>query len=495
MQPMEKKRDAETIEEREMGIECKCNKRQKKINTETVEEREKRLARKNVEILEKQETHIENNHESELSESDKKLLNTFYKIIVKTRNEYCLTCEEHFLSIILYQGECQRCYKEKAPKKFSIENNMNPGDIPQELQNLTNIEDMLIVQVFPVVSVYNLCGGQYAYWGNVINFFQDIQSFITRLPHHPSLLNMLIINNPFYHNIDIDENILQLLPENGSIIEQFPQISNNDNLNDEKELHEDNETMKIINLQNKYQPPVIEWPNIEHIPIDKFNTPEYIACAFSALYPYGIADLHSPRIKKVQLAEYFQHLLKYKDALQCGQVYVKQNLEDGQLMAEEIQELLQSNTNITNHLESQGMVFFTFISADLQWPELHDLMPNSENPVDGESDKEAAKFLVPKWNLIDWWFCFEWQHRGSAHIHRIGIRGDALNAKLNKIKADENLMQDILQYIDTLITTINLDINAPIPNKHPCQKRMEYCKADLQDYVELVNKLQRHMRC
>ncbi|CAG8771162.1 30822_t:CDS:1, partial [Racocetra persica] len=50
-----------------------------------------------------QETHIENNRESEFSESDKKLLNTFHKIMAKTRNKYCPTCEKYFLSIILYQ--------------------------------------------------------------------------------------------------------------------------------------------------------------------------------------------------------------------------------------------------------------------------------------------------------------------------------------------------------------------------------------------------------
>ncbi|CAG8720758.1 1615_t:CDS:2 [Gigaspora margarita] len=105
---MEKKRDAETIEEREIRIERERNKRQKKINTEIVEEREEpKMQRKE--------------------------------------------CEYH------------QCYKEKTPQNFSIENNMNPGknyinsvkkkkeirkliykldlvDVPQELQNLTNIE-------------------------------------------------------------------------------------------------------------------------------------------------------------------------------------------------------------------------------------------------------------------------------------------------------------------------------------------------------------------
>ncbi|CAG8491322.1 1681_t:CDS:2 [Cetraspora pellucida] len=69
-----KRRDAETAEEREIRLAHRRSQWKKKRDAETIEERE---MRKNVEIIEEQETHIENNRESELSESDKKLLNTF----------------------------------------------------------------------------------------------------------------------------------------------------------------------------------------------------------------------------------------------------------------------------------------------------------------------------------------------------------------------------------------------------------------------------------
>ena len=47
---------------------------------------------------------------------------------------------------------------------------MDPGEIPDELQDLTEVEEMLIAQVFPVMSIYRLREGQYRYCGNVINF-------------------------------------------------------------------------------------------------------------------------------------------------------------------------------------------------------------------------------------------------------------------------------------------------------------------------------------
>ena len=45
----------------------------------------------------------------------------------------------------LVQGTCRYYYTEKSPiKKFSSENNMNSGDVPEELKGLSEIEEMLI---------------------------------------------------------------------------------------------------------------------------------------------------------------------------------------------------------------------------------------------------------------------------------------------------------------------------------------------------------------
>ena len=44
------------------------------------------------------------------------------------------------------------------PKKFSEENNMDPSKVPNKLQDLTKVEEMLIVQVFSIMSIYKLYG-------------------------------------------------------------------------------------------------------------------------------------------------------------------------------------------------------------------------------------------------------------------------------------------------------------------------------------------------
>ena len=63
------------------------------------------------------------------------------------------------------------------------------------------------------------------------------------------------------------------------------------------------------------------------------------------------------------------------------------------------------------------------------------------------------------------------------------------------MKDDEDKISRILSHFDSFITTINPCPDAPVPDRHPCQKGNDELCDDLQDYIELVNKLQKHTRC
>jgi hypothetical protein len=63
------------------------------------------------------------------------------------------------------------------------------------------------------------------------------------------------------------------------------------------------------------------------------------------------------------------------------------------------------------------------------------------------------------------------------------------------MKEDEKVMNVVVQYLDALVTTINPGLNEPIPEQHPCQKPNNELYDDQQDYINLINKLQRHTRC
>ncbi|RGB25903.1 hypothetical protein C1646_771115 [Rhizophagus diaphanus] len=115
------------------------------------------------------------------------------------------------MSLLLWQ---------KSGERFSADN-MDPGDVPEELRSLTEKEEMLIAQIFPIIS--------------------DVLEFATRLPQIARALCWLKENNCYYANIVIDSEVLQSLPEDGPIDDRLLQLedeeeggedSNNDDTDD-----------------------------------------------------------------------------------------------------------------------------------------------------------------------------------------------------------------------------------------------------------------------
>ncbi|CAB0043278.1 unnamed protein product [Trichogramma brassicae] len=89
----------------------------------------------------------------------------------------CVNCRRSFPGMKLYLDYCSLCKSPDHRHYYTALNNMNPGEKPTELQDLTYIEQMLISRVHPIVSLYRINGGQYAYSGSVINFTQNIHEF------------------------------------------------------------------------------------------------------------------------------------------------------------------------------------------------------------------------------------------------------------------------------------------------------------------------------
>ena len=113
------------------------------------------------------------------------------------------------------------------------------------LQGLTQVEEMLISGVLPIMSLYCLPHGQYAYSGHVINLPQDVASFTNTLPRLPSQLDVIVVrkegaaeshhdfrvrrsvvfcalqsllaNNIYCHNVRIDPDAIAVLPEDGDL--------------------------------------------------------------------------------------------------------------------------------------------------------------------------------------------------------------------------------------------------------------------------------------
>ena len=100
---------------------------------------------------------------------------------------------------------CYRCKRgKKSPKKFSAENDMDPGTVPEQLRGLTQVEEMLISRVCPIMIVYRKHGGQRGYKGHVLNLPQDIQSFLNRLPSCVADLPVLIVREDMVQKTHIE---------------------------------------------------------------------------------------------------------------------------------------------------------------------------------------------------------------------------------------------------------------------------------------------------
>jgi hypothetical protein len=77
-------------------------------------------------------------------------------------------------------------------------------------------------------------------------------------------------------------------------------------------------------------------------------------------------------------------------------------------------------------------------------------------------------------------------------VYGIGICKNAPVIEWEKMKEDNEIMAEVVQYLDSIVNTINPGIDTPITDQHPCQKSHDELNDDLQDYIELINKLQHH---
>ena len=95
---------------------------------------------------------------------------------------------------LLQTHRCKSCngYK-KNPKIVSADNDMDPGDVPPQLEGRTQVEQMFIAKVAPIMHVYRLKGGQYTHGGHVVNIPQDVTGFTTGLPHLAADIAVLVV--------------------------------------------------------------------------------------------------------------------------------------------------------------------------------------------------------------------------------------------------------------------------------------------------------------
>ncbi|CAB4030858.1 ATP-dependent DNA helicase PIF1, partial [Paramuricea clavata] len=309
-------------------------------------------------------------------------INKFYKSIQFFINQ-CTICHEAWPLNSKPRSPdcyiCSRCARDtKSPRKFSLENSMIPSPVPTELQNLTQVEEMLVARALPIMRVYIKPGGQRGYSGHCVNLPQNVKELATSLPRYPKDLSVIIVkvkgkdnsfrdvavrrekvhnallwlvqNNPHYAELEINEDALNSLPENGipadlMTVETENEIISNDDAMSDLGPPTDNPSEDIVynnsTDMNSFLPvgeqqeqeieavrnqlsanEPIPWPAIECEPLNEYQISHLATMAFPTLFPDGKGDPTNQSIlRNVPLQERIKHLLKFSEFIDGKWVY------------------------------------------------------------------------------------------------------------------------------------------------------------------------------
>ena len=262
---------------------------------------------------------------------------------------------------------------------------------------------------------------------------------------------------------------------------------------------------------------------------------------------------HDQRFPKHPRFRYFalNTIMRHR-ALQTGRIYVRQNPHDGHLSVDEIRDMVGNESeNLSNRVLHFGSTlrgtrqfwqrqrgrltamvdclglpstFFIVSAADLQWPELAHLL-DVEDPLSGAARSRAVienpcmsdwffyhrvikfmdAFYMDIMGAKDYWLRFEYQHRGSPHVHGVIWLQDAPDAQ-NILSTDDPAGQEeLIEYIDRTVSTTNPAVlqdgtnvcDAPPPKLDPHICNQSYLQVEdyQQDLNDLIATCQRHTRC
>lgn len=395
----------------------------------------------------------------------------------------------------------------------------------------------------------------------------------------------LKMNNIHYSDISIDQQVIDRLPNDGDVSHRLPNLGveeQHENIGildnhlagscvpnipaiDARELiriHLGREEEYEEGNENELE---VDWPEIDQNPLSE-RTEGILVQAFPHLFPYGHGDINSPRLRPLRQHEYFKFLMQYYDgrfakdprfpyvayntmarwdAINCGNVYVRQNsLQDATIdelraMAANPDRDIASSTmfhgvtlrgtrpywrrrcsELTQMVRQRGVptAFFTLSAADYHWPDLFRILVPGRDP-DSLTERERADlmhdnayvvawffyqrcdifmrvFLKVFFNITDFWYRFEWQSRGSPHVHGIIWLDGAKDCSDISSLTDEQ-RQEIIDYFDGLVSAVLEERMVTERQNHPSRKRLfDLSESERErDLLRLLTMTQRHTMC
>ena len=252
---------------------------------------------------------------------------------------------------------------------------MDPGIMPEELKEMSMVEQQLICKIAPAISIHMLKHGGLASKGHCVTFPQEINEPCQILPKLPKEISIIKLrkkgcnatskdfqvrrnkvqtalmwlkeNNPAYDDIMISTERLSQLPLNGelhggnifefeNVVERstdegpaFEQINAGEGCSESGVLLPE----MIVDLRQQVEDTVrsvvgpecevtcnrknivtIPWPTRDNTPLSEFTTNNFFTMAFPTLFPYGDADFRMNRPRTItSMTEWAEHLLWYQD--------------------------------------------------------------------------------------------------------------------------------------------------------------------------------------
>jgi hypothetical protein len=106
-------------------------------------------------------------------------------------------CKERWFCIDLKSDVCHRCFNRdkgnKTPFLMSVANEIDLGELPAYLPELTQVEEIIIARSHIQMMVYRYHGHQYHYLGHCVSFIQNTIKTVDMLPNLPSKLDIVVL--------------------------------------------------------------------------------------------------------------------------------------------------------------------------------------------------------------------------------------------------------------------------------------------------------------
>jgi hypothetical protein len=111
--------------------------------------------------------------------------------------ETCSRCKERWFAMDLKGDVWHACFLRdkgsKTPFLISAENEMDPGDVPVYLPELTQVKEMIIARSHVEMMVHRYRGHQYYYSGHCVSFMHNAVKTVNVLPNLPSELDIVVL--------------------------------------------------------------------------------------------------------------------------------------------------------------------------------------------------------------------------------------------------------------------------------------------------------------